>query len=495
MKKGVTIALLLLAVLNGMGQSNLTIFGTSENAAGKRIELRCYDDMLSRAEVLLDEAVVDSTGAFRLESYLKYPRLVFLQVENYSQSFYAEPGRRYEVYLPEFDWAQDETLNVFLDQTALPVEFLNLPEDELNLKIKRFDELVDSFIDSNRVHFDYKFHPDRRWFDSLELLVKRECGLGAAAVEGPDFFRRYCEYTLAEMRMAMFPASRRKLIGRYIKDQTVLYHDEGYMRLLLALYEGSVSMGTRRLPLARLTAWVASADLDRYIDSLGVEPLLRDEQVRELAALQALKESYYDPRYDRAGVRRMVTLISQRSKFAEHRRIAERLLEGFNRMEGEQEVPSFVLPDAEHGLVSLDSLRGKWVYLSFVRVGDPNSLRELETLAHYRDSVYANYPDVEFVSISCDREFQKMYHFLNNSRRGAKCRWLWLHFDGNYRLLEHYEVVSYPTFVLIDPEGRLRYNVTPAPGTGFLMHAPWMKEAEKEADSWGEGLNNWRKNE
>ena len=131
-------------------------------------------------------------------------------------------------------------------------------------------------------------------------------------------------------------------------------------------------------------------------------------------------------------------------------------------------------------LVSLDSLRGKWLYISFVRVNDASCQREIETLSYFRDSVYARYPNVCFVSVSCDREFQKMYHFLRNSKRGARYNWLWLHFDGDYRMLERLGVVSYPTFILIDPEGRRPYELAPSPESGFLLTAPWMKEQHNE---------------
>ena len=107
--------------------------------------------------------------------------------------------------------------------------------------------------------------------------------------------------------------------------------------------------------------------------------------------------------------------------------------------------------------------------MAFVRVNEPASLAEIETMAHFRDSVYAKHPDMVFVGISCDREFQKMYHFLKNSRRGHRYNWTWLHYDGDYRLLERYGVVSYPTFVLLRPDGTPQYELTPAPATGILM--------------------------
>ena len=59
-----------------------------------------------------------------------------------------------------------------------------------------------------------------------------------------------------------------------------------------------------------------------------------------------------------------------------------------------------------------------------------------------------------------------MYHFLKNNKRGHRYNWTWLHFDGNYKLLERYGVVSYPTFLLINPDGQLQYSVTPPPASG-----------------------------
>lgn len=471
--KGFCSAVLLLPLMVA-AQSNVQIVGTAANAAGKTVELYCYNDMLSGSEVLLDAVQVDSAGHFRLGCYVTYPRTVFMQVEQYSQTFHIESGRRYEVYIPEFNWDIDEQQNIHLAPVALPLEFIGLPADELNLRITLFDSVVDSFIAANRVWFDAKFHPQRRWFDSLEVMLRHR--FGAIDPDSGGFFGRYAAYSLAEMRMAMHFDSRKRLAARYINDRPVRYYDEPYMQLFLTLYKDAISSGTSRVPLDRLVSWVEHGEYDRYMDSIGLDPLLRNEQVRELAVLEALKESYYDKRYSRQGVRDMVRMLAQRTRFKEHREMAERLLTLFARGESGSTLPVFSLPDVDHQQVSIDDFRGKWVYLSFVRVGDPYSQREIETLAFFRDSIYARNPDVVFVSVACDREFQKMYHFLKNNRRGKRYNWTWLHFDGNYKLLERYGVVSYPTFLLINPEGHLHYNVTPSPASGILLHGPWEKK-------------------
>ncbi len=471
------VALALALTAEGQGATNVTIAGLTANGTGKVIGVYGYADMLTMEELLLDETRIDESGRFELRLYANYPRLVFIQVENFSQSFYVEPGRRYEVWLPEFDWDLGEKRNIFLAPEALHVEFLNLPSDELNLKVGAYEALVDSFVTANRVFFDPKFRPQRRWFDTLVTLVERRF----PSAEG-SFFDYYKRYTLAEMQLAMHFVSRKKLIAKYIDGQPVRYHDETYMRLFMALFDGSVSRGMGKVPLNRLKAWVEKEDLAVYLDSLGIDPLLRNERVRELAALQALKESWYNAEYDGMKVRRMIEHLGRESRFPEHKELAQRLAASLGRYERGNEAERFSLPDVDRKMVALDDFKGKWVYLSFVRCGDPNSLSELETLAFFRDSVYAKNPDVVFVSVVCDREFQKMYHLLRTSKRGHKYNWTWLHFDGNYRLLEHYGVVSYPTFVLIGPDGKLQYNITPTPASGFLLHGPWEKKTEKKDD-------------
>lgn len=476
--KRIAIACCLLWVcVLAVGQTNVEISGTSEGAAGKGIGLYAYSDMLTQAEVLLDSTTIGDDGSFSLRCFVNYPRLVFVQAESYSQSFYIEPGRRYEVFLPAFDWDLADRRNVHLDPVALPLRFLNVDTNELNLKIMRFDETVDSFLAANRERLDFRFRPDRRVFAQLQTLVDRRFGSG-----DETFFERYVRFQMLEMRLALRIDSRKKLINNYITNSPVRYYDENYMRLFLDLYAHSISSGTRRVGQHRLVHWVETGDLATYMDSIGLDPLLANEQVRELAVLQALKESYYDRNYSREAVRRMVDNLAAQSKFDDHRILARHLLESFVQMEHGNELPPFVLPDVNRQMVSLDDFRGKWVYLSFVRVGDPHSLREIETMAHFSDTLAAKHPDVALVSVSCDREFQKMYHFLKNSRRGARCNWTWLHFDGNYRLLERYGVTSYPTFMLIDPEGNLYYDYTPAPASGILLHGPWYKEELPQYD-------------
>lgn len=469
--------LLLWAAVAG-AQTNVTIHGEVVNGAGKEVTLYRYSDMLTRTEVTVDRTVIGKNRNFELKAFCNYPTMMMLQIENYSQSFFVEPGRDYEVYVPRFDWDVDEKKNVFLSPEVLPLEFVNMPADELNGLISNFEAVVADYIDAHRVYFDARFRPQKRYFDSLEAVVAKK-----APDTRNEFFNRYKRYQLASMKYSLHFDTRRHMVSRYIKGQPILYYDDNYMAFFTTLFAGSVSKGTSKIAAWQLGSWVNRLDVKVFLDSLGTDTLLRNEQVRELVALQALQEAYYlDRYYERGKVVRMIELVGGQSKFAEHKELAKRLVASLQQQEEGSEVPSFELPDVEKRMVSLEDMKGKWVYLAFVRVGDPNCLAEIETMAHFKDSVYAKNKNVEFVCVCCDREPQKMYHFLKNTKRGQRYNWTWLHFNGNYRLLERYGVVSYPHFILINPEGQLQYTVTPPPASGILLHGPWQPKPQHADD-------------
>lgn len=457
-------------------QTNVTIHGEVVGGAGKEVSLYRYSDMLTREEVLVDHVVIGDNRNFELHAYTNYPTTMFLQIENYSQSFFVEPGREYEVYVPRFDWDVNEKKNVFLDPEVLPLEFVNMPADELNAQISNYEAVVAKYIADHRVFFDARFRPQRRYFDSLVVEVNKK-----APDTRNEFFNRYKRYQLASLKYSLHFDSRKNLVNKYIKNQPILYYDDNYMAMFTTLFANSVSKGTAKIPAWLMGQWVNELKVDVYLDSIGTDTLIRNEQVRELVALQALQEAFYQNKYYESNkVVDMIKLIGMKSKFSEHKVLAERLAASLKRQDQGAEMPTFELPDINKNMVNINKWKGKWIYLSFVRVSDPNSIGELETLAHFRDSIYAKSKNVEFVTICCDREFAKMYNLLKNTKKGARYNWTWLHFNGNYKLLEHYGVVSYPHFILINPDGQLQYTVTPTPASGFLLRGPWMPKEQED---------------
>jgi len=456
--------------------ANVTIKGTATNGNGKVIQFFRYSDVISMNEVLLATDTIRDGKTFELSAYFNYPALVFLQVENYSQSFYVEPSRTYEINIPTFDWNIDEKENIYLAGEALPVLFLNLPANDINYSIARFDSVAAVLLQKYSRSLDKRYRAKRTYVDTLIMEIEKN-----VSETDNQFFNRYRQYKLAEIRFAFGYETRKKMVDKYIAQKPIMYYDENYMSLFCSIYSHVISKGMKNVPIERLSEWIDNLDVHTYIDSIGTNEILRNEQVRELAAIIALKESYYDFRnYNSTSVIEMLKRLVSNTKFKEHKPIVDNLVKNFERAQDAATSKVAVeLPDADKNMVSLDKFRGKWIYLSFVRVGEPSSLSEIETMAHFYDTITKTC-DLDFVTISCDREFQKFYHFLRNSKNSEKyTRWTWLHFNNNFELLRQFSVYTYPRFVLIDPEGKIQNLHALMPAEGFLV-APLIRQKDEK---------------
>ena len=129
MKKLIAVIVLMVCTLTVASQ-NVSVKGKTINAKGKTIEIYKEADKFSKQEQLLDSYTIDDNQIFEFAFTVKYPTLVFIQIENYSQSFFVEPGKDYELVIHEFRWNIDEEMNVYQNPVALPVEFVGLNSDE-----------------------------------------------------------------------------------------------------------------------------------------------------------------------------------------------------------------------------------------------------------------------------------------------------------------------------------------------------------------------------
>lgn len=467
---------LLIGCTYGVDAQNVSIKGKTKNAKDKVIEVYKDADKFSKKEQLLDYYAIGDNQTFELEFTVKYPTLVFLQIENYSQSFFVEPGKDYEVVIHEFDWNIDEVMNVYQNPVALPLEFVGLDEDDLNFQMSAFDSVESEMILKYRMFLDFRFKKDAKRIDTMMAALQ-----SVWSDSDNEFFQSYKRHKIAELNYLFRLVPPRKIAEEYFKAQPIMYDDEGYTSLFNTFFSDYISKGTKLLPIETLSRWVDEADLFKYLDSLGVDPILQHEQLRELVALKALQESYYNDCYNSKMVIEMLKRFANESKFDMHRNIALNVLNSFDEVVRQMEIPRYELPNVDKETVVLDDMKGKWLYVGFVRVNDPNSLCEIETLAHFRDSIY-QLGEMEFVTISCDREFQKLYHFIKNSKRGSRYNWTWLHFDGNFKMLDTYEVRSYPHFILINPDGKVESYSAPKPGDGFFVNSKWLKQAKVDGN-------------
>lgn len=441
---------------------NVIIKGTIDKAENKKVRLSVYNDLISMYERPLSEVLVKTpTDTFQFQMSINYPTIVVLRIETYTQEFFVEPNRTYNITIPEFDWSLDEKINIYTNPVALPVVFENLENNDLNLLINNFDSVYASFLKT----YNYRIlvEQDKTLLDTIKTLLSERYD-----TIRNDYFIQYKKYKLATIELAIRLKSNQTFAKEYFEGQPILYRHAGYMDYFNIFFESSFVDGTKQIKKERLAAWVNDGDLFKILDSLGVEPMLKNEQFRELVFLKGMKDAYHHRGYNPKAITELLQKYILQTKFVEYKPVAQGIIDQHEEFLQGAESKNFTLPDIDKNMTTLDMYKGEWIYLSFVRLREQPSLRELASMAYYHDTITQKY-NIRFITISCDREFQVMYHFLKNSKDGEKYNWTWLHFNNNYDLLDTYKVRIYPFFVLINPEGKIASYPAKSPEEGFFL--------------------------
>jgi peroxiredoxin len=125
--------------------------------------------------------------------------------------------------------------------------------------------------------------------------------------------------------------------------------------------------------------------------------------------------------------------------------------------------PGFKLKDKMQKEVTLADFNGKPVVLNFWTTYCQGCITEMDRMK----PIYDKFSDqVNFISISADKDFNKMMFFVNLKTDFV---WNFLHIGDDYNLLKEYNVKTYPLFVLIDKDGNIVQYPADLPGSGLEL--------------------------
>jgi peroxiredoxin len=114
--------------------------------------------------------------------------------------------------------------------------------------------------------------------------------------------------------------------------------------------------------------------------------------------------------------------------------------------------PDFSLTTAEGEDISLEHLRGKVVMLDFWATWCVPCVRAVPAIRDLRKR-YANEPSFVIIGISSDADEAKWKEFT------AKNQMVWPQYlDRDHHVQRTFEVRGFPTYIMIDPEGIVRYR-------------------------------------
>ncbi len=432
------------------------ITGTAKGAEGKKLLVRTFADYISGREITLGYTTIDSTGNFSLSIPLRSTIYAWFEIDYYAGEVYLDPGTHHVFTLKGIVFNEKtDRINGNLEQQTISV----IPDssDRLNIQLRKFNVTCNQLLirylgDESGNPFELMSKSFRIAVDSLKLVCDT-----VFAKNGSSFINDYIKYRFASLQYMNLQNSTQKLFFSYLFHQPVLYNNIEYMGFFRQYYENYFTAVNRPFRTEHLRYLInTDAPYAAILDSMGADTLLQNEVLREVVLLEALRTAYATSGFKRSSVLRVIGSMVSEARFPEHREIAKNLLYMLTRYESGKPAPDFALMDEKGDTIQLSDFKNKIVYLHFFTTWNTASLEEMEFMRTLQ-SKYAS--SVQFVSICCDREYMKMYHFA----RDQKFPWPLLHFNGDYQLLDALGVKTYPYFILVDTEGRFLLNPAESP--------------------------------
>jgi peroxiredoxin len=425
-------------------QTEVVIKGKATGAEGKVLNLFACYDQLTYSLTKVASANIDTTGKFSFTFKTDRTFYAYLKIDFNQAPIYIEPGKTYDLSIkcPDCKSPDDKT-NPYLKPKDLDVVIANSDSTELNNLIIRFNADYQNFIVKNYTSL-LKLRK-RSKLDSFKLAIDKRYGW----VKN-EYFHNLVNYNNAYVEEFAQLADQEKLAKKFICYHPVLYDNTGYMEFFNDFFKEFLTMESQHITRDDLYRTINQVkSYNAFMDSLGKDTILKNEVIREMVAMKGLGELYYTKDFDQSVILEFYKNIEENSKFPQHRLIAENYLKIFTRLAPGTKAPDFTLKGNDGQTYSLSELnKDKYVYLIFWKTWCTPCISEMEVV----NKLMVKYgTKVQFVGIATDKEYLTYYYFMQNNKK-INFTTLW---GNNAELMENYNIVAYPTFVLIDPDGKI----------------------------------------
>lgn len=202
-------------------------------------------------------------------------------------------------------------------------------------------------------------------------------------------------------------------------------------------YKSDTTMGWAGMPIVKLKVVKAEVPPGFIQDELSYKYTV---EILKMVKDSAAKENAYRN-----------FMVS--SKDAARKKEIETIYANYKMMSGNALSPLFSYPDADGKMISLASLRGKYVYIDVWATWCTPCKAEIPFLQKVEQDYKGK--NIQFVSLSVDRmaDQAKWVSYVKDNELGGIQ--VMADKDFNSAFIKKYNINSIPRFILIDPEGKI----------------------------------------
>ncbi len=431
--------------------SKTVIKGKASFFKSKELVLYTYSDYISKKKTQIGYTTIKLDGSYNFEFDIQEIKKVFLKIEDKTTAFFVKPG---EVYNINISYSKALNKSRIYDK-QLSVSF-NFPvPTELNQQIGKFNRNFDDFIEENRVLFEKRNNSINPKLKSFKLKMLKE-----AKNSNSEFVKNYIKYSIASTQNSLDVSykvsdsknsknTKANIYLEYLREKPIHYNNPEYTTFFKTFFKGelkNLSLKVRGFDISK-----AINDKASYIalsKALNKEkyPFLENNEFATLFMLNGLLEISNDNYFTKENIIKILNEIKLNSKYPKQKVIASNIVDRITKKKFGigSTAPNFKLKNKDDKLISLNSFKGKPIYINFWTNWSIPSQKEMKIMQvlhkKYRNKIH-------FISICADNDFNKMTNFLT---KNTDYKWTFLHIGNDRHLLEKYNVTTFPIYVLVN---------------------------------------------
>lgn len=414
------------------------ISGNVNNANGYTIRLKLYGDYISYLDKTVASTKINEDGTFSLDVDVKQIGLYKLAIGFQEAEIYLEPNETYKLRI-NYDPSMERI--TFVNRTYLNVELLQQKQEDLNIIIQEFNAYYNEFLSQN-FNLIYR-SKQKRLLDTLKNEINRRF------INHSTFVANYIDYRIASIEQAAGFKNKEAIFNIYFMNKEILYGNIEYMYLFNDLFENYFQTPNMYFDSQHIQRLIhEQPDLNKVINFLANDPLLKNQQIRELVLIKALTQLFYVSGMNQKNILNLLDEIKKASNFPVHVDIIKNIYHKLTYLSSGTKMPEISLLDLNGNLHKLEEYSGKYIFMSFFTLPCDECMRELDSLA----SIFPNYEAVvEFVSVAYELTSKDLQLLKSNKAY----KWNFMIPAMRFRMAEILRLKSLPDYILIDPKGTI----------------------------------------
>lgn len=441
-------------------QGGVQLYGNEPDYAGITLEFKQKIDYISDADYTLATAQVNANGDFEVTLGIVEETLVTLELGVHNCLLFIEPGQTLRIgFPPRMDQSEAERLNPFFEHVEVRLRPYDEDPNSINAQISKFDKLLGDQLDHVMGQVQ-KLDPEPQIADGRRVLDSFPTENAHPYVQAYKTYRLgLYDYITGTLRSKM-------LSDTYFKNKPVLHNHPAYMELFNLVYDKYFVYHGRTPEGQKIFDAISEQRSYRALcDVLAQNDYLGQDTLRELVILKGIHDEFFSSNFSRKALTVILDTLYTQTKIPEHSIIATQIRERVTKL-----LPGFIpypftLTNQHEEKISLSQLRGKHLLLGFCTTSSYTCIQDFALLKRLEET-YGTH--LHIATVCADESFEAMAHYAKT----AGYTWPFLFYGDRPQLIKEYDIRAYPTYFLLDEEGRIVLSPAPSPQENLdkLLH-------------------------